>query len=269
MTAIGSPSRAWSRRTAAGALGLWAVRLLGLAVLIAAWRYVSARTTWDFVGDAPRQAADLAGRMLPPDWSYTVAILRPLLETIHIATLGTLLAIAAAIPLALLAARNATPLRAARPAALLAIVASRSINSLLWALLLVAILGPGALAGILAIALRSIGFVAKLLYEAVEEIDPAPVEAVASTGAGRAQVLAYAVAPQVMPALAGIAAFRWDINIREATIVGLVGAGGIGLQLDAAVSSLQWPRVASILLAILALVILAEWASARIRNVVT
>src|SRR3546814_3001427 len=99
-----------------------------------------------------------------------------------------------------------------------------SFNALIWALLLVAILGPGVLAGIFAIAFRSIGFVAKLLYEAIEEIDESQVEAIAATGAARGQVIAYGIAPQIMPAFAGISVFRWDINIRESTVLGLVGA---------------------------------------------
>ena len=115
-------------------------------------------------------------------------------------------------------ARRATPRRASlfvRPIALFIIVSSRSINSLIWALMLVTIIGPGVLAGILSIALRSIGFCAKLLYEAIEEIDEGQVEAVRATGASGAQVTTYGIVPQVMPAFAGISVFRWDINIRE------------------------------------------------------
>ena len=124
-------------------------------------------------------------------------------------------------------------------------------------------------AGVLAIAFRSIGFCGKLLYEAIEEIDVAPVEAVTATGASSAQTLTYGVVPQVMPAFAGISVFRWDINIRESTILGLVGAGGIGLQLSASINNLDWSRVAVILLAILVSVIVSEWLSAKIRNALT
>ena len=143
---------------------------------------------------------------------------------------------------------------------------SRSINSLIWALLLVAIVGPGEFAGIIAIGFRSIGFVAKLLYEAIEEIDPSQVEAVTATGAGGPQVLAYGIVPQIMPAFAGITVFRWDINIRESTILGLVGAGGIGIQLNASVMELAWSKVSVILIAILLTVVVSEWVSARIRH---
>jgi phosphonate transport system permease protein len=265
----GGTGQVWRRRDRRRQTAIWLAWLVGTVLLVQCWRLISRETTWEFVADAPVQASDLFGRMLPPSWPYINALWRPLWDTVSIATLGTALAVTAAVPLALLAARNTSPLPALRPLALLAIVSSRSINSLLWALLLVAILGPGLPAGILAIALRSIGFVAKLLYEAIEEIDPVPVEAVTATGASRPQVLAYGVTPQVMPAFAGISIFRWDINIREATVVGLVGAGGIGLQLDAAVSALQWSRVSVIFAAILALVLLGEAVSARVRGSLT
>jgi phosphonate transport system permease protein len=150
--------------------------------------------------------------------------------------------------------------------ALLLIVGSRSINSLIWALLLVAILGPGVLAGILAIALRSIGFIGKLLYEAIEEIDAAQVEAIEATGASSAQTMAWGVVPQVAPTLAGISVFRWDINIRESTVLGLVGAGGIGVKLEAALNTLAWPKVTTLLLVILATVVVSEWVTAKVRE---
>jgi phosphonate transport system permease protein len=224
---------------------------------------------WVFVWDAPAQGADLLGRMIPPRWSYLPRLWWPLWDTMNIATLGTVLAIVLGVPVAFLAARNTTPSVAlVRPVALFVIVASRSINALIWALLLVSIIGPGVLAGILSIMLRSVGFVAKLLYEAIEEIDRAPVEAVTATGAGRAQVVAYGIVPQVTPAFAGISVFRWDINIRESTVLGLVGAGGIGLELQSSVNVLAWNQVTMIFIVILATVLLSEWVSARVRHAI-
>jgi phosphonate transport system permease protein len=259
----------WRRRSPRADLLGWAGWLAALALVLACFDFIAGRTIWAFVWDAPAQGADLVGRMLPPRWSYAEQLWRPLWDTINIATLGTALALLLAAPLAFLAAHNTTPDRwAVRPLALLLIVVSRSINSLIWALVLVIVLGPGMLAGILAIALRSIGFIAKLLYEAIEEIDPAPVDAVAATGAGPAQVLAWGVAPQVLPAFAGISVFRWDINIREATVLGLVGAGGIGMQLQASINVLAWPQVTMIFLLILATVLASEWVSARVRHAV-
>lgn len=156
-----------------------------------------------------------------------------------------------------------------RPAALFLIVASRSINSLIGALLLVAILGPGLLAGIFSIALRSIGFVGKLLYEAIEEVDQSQVEAVSATGASRLQVIDYAIVPQVLRSFLGITVFRWDINIRESAILGLVGAGGLGLKLQSSLSMLAWPQVTTIFLVILLTVVISEWISAHIRKAIT
>ena len=119
-----------------------------------------------------------------------------------------------------------------------------------------------------AIALRSIGFCAKLLYEAIEEIDHKQVEAVTATGANPLQVMAYGIVPQIMPAFAGVAVFRWDINIRESTVLGLVGAGGIGVQMQASLNTLAWPQVALILLVILLAVIVSEWVSAKVRGAI-
>jgi phosphonate transport system permease protein len=140
----------------------------------------------------------------------------------------------------------------------LVLVSSRSVNSLVWALLFVGIFGPGALAGTLAIAFRSIGFVGKLFGEALEEISPGPIEALSAAGAPRASLLSFGYWPQVEPAFWSIALFRWDINVRESAVLGLVGAGGIGMTLDSALNLFQWNRVAVILLAIFAVVILAE-----------
>lgn len=259
----------WRHRTTAQQWALWGF-WFGLVVLFAfSWQVMTETTIWSFVLDAPTQAADLLARMVPPRWSYIDRLLWPLWDTINIATLGTLLGMIFAVPVAFLAARNVTPSRyLIRPVALLIIVSSRSINSLIWALLLVAIIGPGLLAGILAIALRSIGFIAKLLYEAIEEIDEGQVEAIRSTGASGAQTIDYAIVPQILPALVGISVFRWDINIRESTILGLVGAGGIGLQLQASLNILAWPQVTLIFMVILATVVVSEWVSAKLRQAV-
>lgn len=256
----------WRRRTPLARWAIW-FGWLALGVLfVFSWQVMNQNTMWLFVEDAPRQAADLLSRAWPPRWSYLDKLWLPLWDTINIATLGTALGIVLATPIAFLAARNTTPSATMlRPLALLIIVSSRSINSLIWALLLVAIIGPGLLAGIAAIALRSIGFIGKLLYEAIEEIDETQVEAVRATGASKWQVMDYAVWPQIAPAFAGISVFRWDINIRESTILGLVGAGGIGLQLQSSLSRLAWAEVTVIFIVILATVVLSEWVSARVR----
>lgn len=257
----------WQRRTTGKQMIIWFGWLIAVAIFVACWVYISNRTEWYFVYDAPRIASDIFNRATPPRWSYMEKLWKPLWDTLNVATLGTALSLVFAVPIAFLAARNTTPsVTFIRPLALLFIVTSRSINSLIWALLLVAIIGPGILAGTIAIALRSIGFCAKLLYEAIEEIDTNQVEAITATGAGRLQVMSYGIVPQIMPAFAGITVFRWDINIRESTVLGLVGAGGIGLQLQGSLNTLAWPQVALILLVIFIAVIVSEWVSALVRR---
>jgi phosphonate transport system permease protein len=259
--------RVWRRRTPAASLLRWGGWLIAVLVLVQCWTLMNENTIWDFVSDAPTQAADLIARMFPPRWSVIPSLWQPLWDTINMATLGTLLGLLIGTPVAFLAARDTTPSKLfARPLALAIIVSSRSINALIWALLLVTVLGPGVLAGIIAIGLRSIGFIGKLLYEAIEEVDRKQVEAIEATGASGGQRLIYGIVPQIMPAFAGITVYRWDINIRESAVLGLVGAGGIGLQLNASVSRLAWPEVTVIFAAILVTVFLSEWVSARVRK---
>ncbi len=259
----------WRKRTTGQSLVRWFCWLLGVAVFVYCWQIISASTTWFFVWDAPRIANDIWTRATPPKWDYITQLGRPIWDTLNIATLGTIIALILAVPVAFLAARNTTPSALlVRPIALLIIVSTRSINSLIWALLLIAIIGPGVFAGVIAIAIRSIGFCAKLLYEAIEEIDHTQVEAITATGASRWQVMAYGIVPQILPAFAGIAVFRWDINIRESTVLGLVGAGGIGLQLSASLNVLAWPQVSLILIVILIAVMISEWVSAKVRGAI-
>ena len=262
-------TKVWRRRDRRTQLTIWAGYFVTTVIFVWCWQLMSEETFWDFVWDAPRQAGDMASRMVPPKWDYINVLWRTIWDTINIATLGTAMALILAVPTAFCAARNTTPsVRFVRPIALFIIVSSRSINSLIWALILVAIVGPGIFAGVIAIGLRSIGFCAKLLYEAIEEIDENQVEAVTATGAGRAQILTYGIVPQVLPAFAGISVFRWDINIRESTILGLVGAGGIGLHLSASIANLAWTQVSVILLVIIATVVLSEWVSAKVRHAI-
>ncbi|TDQ85434.1 phosphonate transport system permease protein [Dongia mobilis] len=260
----------WQHRTPRARLALWAGWLGLVALFVYCWQVMTETTIWAFVHDAPAQAVDIGSRMLPPRWGYIEKLLLPLWDTLNMATLGTLLGVILAVPVAFLAARNTTPsVMLLRPIALFIIVSSRSINSLIWALLLVAIIGPGLLAGIVAIGLRSIGFIGKLLYEAIEEIDVSQVEAVTATGASRGQIMDYAIVPQILPAFCGITVFRWDINIRESAILGLVGAGGLGLQLQASLNVLAWPQVTMIFLVILGTVVVSEWVSAKVRQAIT
>jgi len=148
-------------------------------------------------------------------------------------------------------------------------VTSRSVNTVVWGLLFVAIFGPGPVAGICAIAARSIGFLGKLIAEAIEEVDEGQLEAIEATGASRLQVLLMGVLPQVLPVIWGTTVYRWDINIRESTVLGFVGGGGIGIILYSSINQFAWREVGIILLSILVVVIISEFISATIRQKIT
>ncbi|WP_373875993.1 phosphonate ABC transporter, permease protein PhnE [Methylobacterium soli] len=254
----------WARFTPGQRLARFAFYLVTIAAVVASLRTIEIIP--EFLYDAPEQMADLFGRMWPPDARYLAPTLAALVETLHIATLGTLLALAMALPIGLFAARNITPSRSLNLLAKFVFVTSRSVNSLVWALLFVAVFGPGPLAGTLAIAFRSIGFTGKLLAEALEEANAGSIEALTAAGAGRPATLLFGYWPQVKPAFWSIALFRWDINIRESAVLGLVGAGGIGVALDTALNLLYWDQVAVVLGAIFLVVILAEIVVTAVRN---
>ncbi len=258
-------TRMWERFTFKERMLRFAVFLgFGLALSI------SLRTVQvipEFLYDAPTQVADLLTRMYPFDFAYyPEGIHAAMMETLHIASLGTLLAIVMAIPVGIMAANNIVHFPILNWFAKLILVSSRSVNSLVWALLFVAVFGPGALAGTVCIGFRSVGFVGKLFAEALEEADPGPIEALTAAGAPWPSVFLKGFWPQVAPAFWGIFLFRWDINVRESAVIGLVGAGGIGMVLDTALNLFFWDRVSVILLSIFVVVILAELLVTNIRK---
>ncbi|HYC37386.1 MAG TPA: phosphonate ABC transporter, permease protein PhnE [Usitatibacter sp.] len=258
-------ARTWKRFTPRQRLSRFAIYLAMVVAVVASARTVEIIP--EFLYDAPQQMRDLFERMWPIAWShYPEGVHSALVETLHIASLGTVLAIAMALPVGVLAANNVVPSKPVNYLAKLVLVSSRSVNSLVWALLFVAIFGPGALAGTLAIAFRSIGFIGKLFGEALEEANRGTVEALEATGAPWRSRLLWGYWPQVEPAFWSIALFRWDINVRESAVLGLVGAGGIGMALDTAMNLFQWDRVAMVLFAIFAVVVIAEIAVTQIRK---
>jgi phosphonate transport system permease protein len=262
---IESGSRTWRRFTPAQRAARLTVYFVIVAAIVASARTVEVIP--EFLYDAPEQMQDLFRRMWPiAFYHYAGGVHDALVDTLHIATLGTILAVVMAVPIGLLAANNVTPNRAVNYFAKLLLVSSRSVNSLVWALLFVAVFGPGALAGTLAIAFRSIGFIGKLLGEALEESAAGPIEALQAAGAPWPSLLAKAYWPQVEPAFWSVVLFRWDINVRESAVLGLVGAGGIGMALDTALNLFQWDRVAMVLFSIFCVVVVAEIVVTRIRK---
>jgi phosphonate transport system permease protein len=264
-TAKPAADRVWQRYTFAQRMARFMIWFVIVASIVAAGRTVEVIP--EFLADAPEQIADLLKRMWPPAVDYYPrGIHEALVETLHIASLGTILAIIMAVPFGLLAARNLTRNRFINFLARLVLVSSRSVNSLVWALLFVGIFGPGALAGTLAIAFRSIGFIGKLLGEAIEEAHKGSIEALQAAGASTGAQIWYGYWPQVKPAFWSIVLLRWDINVRESAVLGLVGAGGIGMVMNAAQDLFQWDRVAMVLVAIFAVVVIAEVVITQIRK---
>jgi phosphonate transport system permease protein len=257
--------RIWQRHTLTQKLFRFTVWLVIALAVVQSLRTIEVIP--EFLYDAPEQMADMVNRMWPVDWAhYPDGVHAALMETLHMATLGTLLSVVLAIPFGLLVAGNLTRNKALNFLARVVLVASRSVNSLVWALLFVAIFGPGAVAGTLAIAFRSIGFVGKLIGEAIEEMPRGPVEALQAAGASTASEIWYGYWPQLKPAFWSIVLLRWDINVRESAVLGIVGAGGIGMALDTALNLFQWDRVAVVLLAIFAVVVVTEIVVTQVRR---
>ncbi len=238
-------------------------------VFIVLWSVRQLDIPWLYFLDAHVQAADLLVRMFPPDWAFIEQVLDPLIETIHIATLGTAFTFIIAFPIAFLSARNTTYNDLTWLIGRFILVTSRSVNTVVWGLVFVAIFGPGPVAGIWAITARSIGFMGKLIAEAIEEVDAGTIEAIEATGASRLQVLWIGVLPQVLPVIWGTTIYRWDINIRESTVLGFVGAGGIGIILYSSINLFAWSEVGIIIISIFVVVVVSEFISATVRQRIT
>jgi phosphonate transport system permease protein len=210
--------------------------------------------------------AQLASEMVPPDFGRWRAWLRPLLDTLAMSIAGTALAVLLSLPLALLAAPNTAPASMIYRIARTVLAALRSVPEIIFGVLLVAAVGFGALPGVLALALHSTGMMAKFYAEAIEHVDPRPLEAAVAAGASRLQVVIHAVLPQVLPQLADITIYRWEYHFRASAVLGIVGAGGIGFELMAALRLIRYDQVAAILITILACVVIVDALGAWLRR---
>ena len=210
--------------------------------------------------------AQLFGEMIPPDFSRWRSWLRPLADTLAMSVAGTVLAVALSLPLALLAAPNTTPHAGVMVLVRTLLSFLRSVPEIIMGIIFVAAVGFGALPGVLALGLHSVGMVGKFFAEAIEHVDPRPLEAARAAGANGLQVIAHAVLPQVVPQLADITIYRWEYHFRASAVLGIVGAGGIGFELIAALRLLDYPQVSAILLAILACVVLVDGIGAMLRQ---
>jgi len=202
-------------------------------------------------------ASTFLARMIPPNFSRSSILIKGMLESLEIAVLASTLGIALALPIGLLGARNLMPGWATWPARTLVAVC-RALHPVIVAILFVKAVGFGALAGILALTVASIGFIGKLFTEAVEEISIKQVEAVRASGASFANVILFAVLPQVFARFVGFSTYQFDSNLRNSTMVGIVGAGGIGGTLFSAFQRFDYDFVAAILITIIAVIMLGE-----------
>ena len=202
--------------------------------------------------------AQLASEMVPPDFSRWRHWLKPLVDTLAMSIAGTALAVCLSLPLALLAAPNTTPNVWLAKVVRVLLSAMRSVPEIILGILFVAAVGFGALPGVLALALHSVGMVGKFYAEAIEHVDPNPLEAARAAGGNGFQVIVHAVLPQVMPQLADITIYRWEYHFRASAVLGIVGAGGIGFELMAALRLIYYDQVSAILLTILACVVVVD-----------
>jgi len=209
---------------------------------------------------------DFISRLFPPDLSYFVLLGGATIETVQIAIWGTLLAIILSIPLSFLGARNTTPHIVVFHLTRLLLNALRAINELVFALIFVSAVGLGPFAGVLAVALHATGMLAKFCAEEIEGVDKGQVEAQMATGASHMQVILFGVAPQIVPQFIGYAIYRLDVSIRSATVLGLVGAGGLGFALIQNMKLFRYHQTATCILVIFLLVLISDWICGKLRR---
>jgi phosphonate transport system permease protein len=252
--------RTWRRRAAV-------YGLLGLAVLWSVYVIVVADTDWSRL--AASSLGTTIGRFMEFDVQLLPDLVDPAIDTALMATLASLLGLLLALPVAWLGAANITPLgKTSYMIGRGLMTLSRSVHEIVWGLIFVSAVGLGALAGVLAMAVRSVGFISKIIAEAIEDVQPGPIEAIRAVGGNKLQVLLYGILPQVVPVVLGTVIFEWDINIRRSTIMGLVGAGGLGLVLFRQMAMSNYGGIMTVIFAVLLLIILGEVVSYYARKAV-
>jgi phosphonate transport system permease protein len=249
---------------------VWPRPWIGPAVWLAlaaflAWNVVNLEVNPERVARGLARLGSVLARAVPPDFSRAGLLAAGILESIEMATLSTLFGVLLGVPVAVLAARTVVPLPVYAGGRGV-ITLGRTFHELIVAILFVKAVGFGPLAGMLTLTINSVGFFGKLLAETIETIDRGQIEAVRATGASRGGVLLYAVLPQVLPRVIGLTIYQWDIHLRQSTIIGIVGAGGIGATLYNAFSRYDYDFVLAILLVVVAIVLVGEAVSALARR---
>ena len=235
-------------------------------VAVAASLWVSGMFDWERLSQGLPAIGVVGSEMIPPDFTRWRQWVQPMIDTIAMSIAGTTLAVLFSLPLAFLAAKNTTPNRLVYSIARMILNALRSIPELIMGIIFVAAVGFGMLPGVLALGLHSVGMVGKFFAESIEHAHPAPIEAAQSVGASRLQVITHGVIPQVFTQFADVTMYRWEYNFRASTVMGMVGAGGIGTELVGSLRLLDYPQVSAILIVILVAVSIVDWLSGALRT---
>lgn len=245
--------------------------LIRAAILIAvvAWAWRGTGITPGALVEGLPDMANFISRLFPPNPAVIGEAIAPLLETVQMAIVGTLLAVVLAVPLSLLAAANISPSPLVYQTFRAVLNVGRTIPELVLALAFVAAVGLGAFPGTLALGLHSVFSLSKIFAEAIEAINPRPVEAVRAAGAGRLQTIAYAVIPQALPVMLSYVLLYWEHNIRAATVLGLVGAGGIGFKIQVSMRLFQYNDLTMYVILLIAMVTVIDRVSAFMRARIT
>jgi len=262
-----APAKPLSPSTVTGLPRTSLITLLSWAVLLAllagSWRGADMRPL-DLVRDAGNMAT-YAADFFPPKFVQWPLYLTEMVVTIQIALWGTVLAVICAVPLGLMSSANITPRWVHQPVRRL-MDAARAINEMVFAMLFIVAVGLGPFAGVLALFVHTTGVLAKLFSEAVESIDAQPVEGIRATGANALEEIIYGVIPQVLPLWISYSLYRFESNVRSASVVGMVGAGGIGVILWEIIRGFQYAETCAVMIIIIVTVSVIDLVSARIRN---
>jgi phosphonate transport system permease protein len=218
------------------------------------------------VTDSSKYFGDILSRMLPPDFSNLNQLIYSMFETIEIAFLGTFIAIVLSIPLGLFSARNLAPNYFVYLVCKTIVIFFRAIPEFIIAMILVIAIGFGAMPGVLALGLHTMGFLAKFYAEDIEHINKGPIDALKSSGATKGQIISFGVIPQILPSFVANNLYIFDRNVRMATMLGIVGAGGIGYELQSSFRMFEYPRVSSIIILIFITIFLIDYISSYIRS---
>ena len=257
----------WTAARPAGKGGWLGYAALALAMgWLLQWSAAGAQLSWGELAAGAPQIGDFLARSVPPDWSMLPRLWAPALETVQIAVWGTLLSVILALPLSFVAASNLHSWHWLRRATRQFLNVVRSINELILALVFVSAVGLGPFPGVLALALHGMGMLGKFFAEAIEEIDDGPLQALRSAGASQLQLIVFGVVPQAITAWIAVVLYRFEVNLRSATVLGMVGAGGLGFELVSSLKLFRYQETATCIVVITVMVIAADLASNWLRG---